>query len=234
MTNTVGTVSPTLLLVEDDPGIRQALTMALADEGHTVLEAPTGEHALELLKVAAREISVVLLDVMLPGIDGLDVCRRIRSSGDVPIILVTARSDSADVVAGLEAGADDYVTKPVVASELSARIRALLRRVRTDATARVVRIGDLAIDTAGEQVHRDGREIRLTKTEFRLLCETTGARGALVTREHLLDAVWGYGYYEDSRVLDVHMNRLRTKIEADPHRPDVIITVRGRGYRSAT
>jgi DNA-binding response OmpR family regulator len=224
----------TLLLVEDDARIRAALRLALSDEGYHVLEAGTGEQALDRLARAEQEPDVVLLDLMLPGMDGLRVCSRIRERGDLPIIMVTARTAPHDIIAGLEAGADDYVTKPVDAGELSARIRALLRRVRShdsDVPA-VLELGELSIRVSEGRVLRGSAEIALTKTEFRLLCALAVARGSVVTREQLLERVWEYGYFGDTRLLDVHIRRLRRKIEPDPGQPTYIVTVRGTGYRT--
>jgi DNA-binding response OmpR family regulator len=228
-------MTTTLLLVEDDARIRKALRLALTDEGYHVIEAGTGEQALERLAGAATGPDVVLLDLMLPGMDGLRVCSRIREQGDLPIIMVTARTASHEVIAGLEAGADDYVTKPVDAGELSARIRALLRRTRSqdaDVPA-VVELGELSIRAAEGRVLRRGEEVALTKTEFRLLYALAAAGGAVVTREQLLARVWDYGYFGDTRLLDVHIRRLRRKVEPDPGQPRHIITVRGVGYRAA-
>jgi two-component system, OmpR family, response regulator MtrA len=224
----------TLLLVEDDARIREALTMALADEGYLVRHAATGEQALAQLGDGDLDgPDVVLLDLMLPGIDGLGVCARIREQGDLPIIMVTARAEPSEVIAGLEAGADDYVTKPVDAGELAARIRALLRRVKSSDVEwpATLEAGELRIRPAEGRVSRDGAEITLTKTEFRLLCALAGARGAVVTREQLLERVWDYGYFGDTRLLDVHVRRLRRKVEHDPGNPAIIQTVRGVGYR---
>jgi DNA-binding response OmpR family regulator len=185
-----------------------------------------------LAKVAERP-DVVLLDLMLPDADGFSVCRRIRHDSDVPVIIVTARTDSHDVVAGLEAGADDYVTKPLVAKELSARIRALLRRLEplNAHDLPVFRAGDLEIRIDEGVVLRDGRPLSLTRTEFRLLVELARASGAARTREELLERVWGYGYFGDSRLVDVHVRRLRTKVERDPASPRLVVTARGLGYR---
>ena len=205
------------------------LELALRDHGYDVRSASTGEQALE--EVALRRPDVLLLDLMLPGIDGLEVCRRVRAEGDLPIIAVTARSDSADVVAGLEAGADDYVTKPVVASVLAARIRAVLRRVPPHGAHS--RIGDLELLTDRAVVLRRGQELALTKTEYRLLCQLAETPGAVKTREELLHDVWGYDYFGDTRLLDVHVRRLRVKVEDDPGNPQLVLTVRGIGYRLA-
>ncbi|HVL85326.1 MAG TPA: response regulator transcription factor [Pseudonocardia sp.] len=218
-----------VLLVEDDARIRQALAMALADAGCDVVGAASGEEALH--RLGTTEVDVVLLDLMLPGIDGLDVCRRLRAEGDLPIIIVSARTDSDEVIEGLEAGADDYVTKPVVAGELAARIRALIRR-RRPATAAVLRLGDVEVRPDEGVVCRDGEEVHLTRTEFRLLVELAAAAGRVVTREELLQRVWGYDYFADTRLLDVHIRRLRRKIERDPDDPTVVLTVRGTGYKA--
>jgi DNA-binding response OmpR family regulator len=225
-------MEPRILLVEDDERIRQALGLALADEGCEVLEAQSGEDALELL--ASATVDLVLLDLMLPGVDGLAVCRRLRSRGDLPIIIVTARSDTTDVISGLEAGADDYVTKPLVASELAARIRALLRRrrpAREGFTGSWLHVGELEIRPDEGVVCRGRDEVHLTRTEFRLLVELAAVDGRVVTREELLQRVWGYDYFGDTRLLDVHIRRLRRKIEPDPDDPTLVLTVRGVGYK---
>ena len=219
-----------ILTVEDDERIRTAVRLALEDEGWAVDEAATGEEALEAF---TRDMAdVVLIDIMLPGIDGFDVCRAIRRASDVPIVMVTARADTHDVVAGLEAGADDYLTKPFAPKELSARIRALLRRARTveSAPAKLV-FGDLEIIPSEGVVRLADKEVHLTKTEFRLLVELANNSGRVLSREVILGRVWDYDYFGDGRLVDVHIRRLRTKIEPDAANPRHVITVRGLGYK---
>jgi DNA-binding response OmpR family regulator len=223
-------VATRILAVEDDERIRTGLRMALEDEGWTVEEAENGEDALTLFRRDPAD--VVLIDIMLPGVDGFEVCRSLRRSSDVPIIMVTARADTHDVVAGLEAGADDYLTKPFAPKELSARIRALLRRARTpEPGISHLRFGDLEIVPDAGVVTLAGREVHLTKTEFRLLCELASSPGRVFSREVLLERVWGYGYFGDGRLVDVHIRRLRTKIENDAANPRHVLTVRGLGYK---
>lgn len=216
-----------VLLVEDDDDVRQALVLSLKDYAYDVAEARTGEDALHYVEL--RRPDVVLLDLMLPGMDGIEVCRRIRRDGDLPIIVVTGRSETSDIVEGLQCGADDYVTKPVVTEELSARISTVLRRVHHQRSTTIV--GDLELRPEEGSALRRGEDLHLTKTEFRLLHELVGQSGAVVTREQLLERVWGYGYFGDTRLLDVHIRRLRTKVEDDPAAPALIQTVRGTGYR---
>jgi DNA-binding response OmpR family regulator len=219
-----------ILTVEDDERIRTAVRLALEDEGWDVEEADTGEEALQAF--TRQPSDVVLIDIMLPGIDGFDVCRSIRRVSDVPIVMVTARADTHDVVAGLEAGADDYLTKPFAPKELSARIRALLRRARTiDLAPTHLRFGDLEIIPEEGIVLRDNAEVHLTKTEFRLLVELASAPGRVFSREVLLERVWGYGYFGDGRLGDVHVRRLRMKVEVDPANPRHVMTIRGLGYK---
>jgi DNA-binding response OmpR family regulator len=226
----MGPVGTRILAVEDDERIREAVKLALEDEGWTVQGAGSGEEAVDLFGQHVPD--VVLIDIMLPGIDGFELCRTLRRSSDVPIVMVTARNDTHDVVAGLEAGADDYLTKPFAPKELSARIRALLRRVRPAAPGheRLV-FGDLELIPEEGKVLRGGGEVHLTKTEFRLLCELAQNRGKVFSREELLDKVWGYDYFGDGRLVDVHIRRLRTKVEADAATPRHVVTVRGLGYR---
>jgi DNA-binding response OmpR family regulator len=222
-----------ILTVEDDERIRTAVKLALEDEGWEVEEADSGEEALNAFTREAAD--VVLIDIMLPGIDGFDVCRAIRRVSDVPIVMVTARADTHDVVAGLEAGADDYLTKPFAPKELSARIRALLRRARTsEPDAPQMVFGELEIIPDEGVVRVGGEEVHLTKTEFRLLVELAANPGRVFSREVLLERVWGYGYFGDGRLVDVHIRRLRTKIEPDAANPRYVVTVRGLGYKLQT
>ncbi|MDH3752792.1 MAG: response regulator transcription factor [Acidimicrobiia bacterium] len=223
-------VGTRILTVEDDERIRTAVKLALEDEGWQVLEADNGEDALALFK--REPADVVLIDIMLPGIDGFEVCRSLRRNNDVPIVMVTARDDTHDVVAGLEAGADDYLTKPFAPKELSARIRALLRRARTtDPGITHLTFGELEIIPEEGRVMLGDSELHLTKTEFRLLVELASSPGRVFSREVLLERVWGYDYFGDGRLVDVHVRRLRTKIEADPANPRHVVTVRGLGYK---
>ncbi len=223
-------VTTRVLTVEDDERIRTALRLALEDEGWEVDEVSSGEEALAAFDRVPAD--VVLVDIMLPGIDGFDICRAIRKSSDVPIVMITARSDTHDVVAGLEAGADDYLTKPFAPKELSARIRALLRRARSsdDGSSEIV-FNDLQILPDEGVVRVSGTEAHLTKTEFRLLVELASSPGRIFSREVLLERVWGLGYFGDGRLVDVHVRRLRTKIEPDPANPRHVVTVRGLGYK---
>ncbi|HLG66495.1 MAG TPA: response regulator transcription factor [Acidimicrobiales bacterium] len=224
-------MSNRILVVEDDERIRSSIALALEGEGHEVDEAASGEDALD--HFAAQPSDVVLIDLMLPGMDGFECTRALRRQSAVPIIIVTARTDTHDVVAGLEAGADDYVTKPFVAKELGARIRALLRRARpTQGEPNVHTFGDLELmPEQGLLRRRDGTEVHCTRTEFRLLCELAANANKVLSREQLLDRVWGYDYFGDGRLVDVHIRRLRTKVEPDPALPRHILTVRGMGYK---
>jgi DNA-binding response OmpR family regulator len=220
-----------ILMIEDDATIREQTARLLRDEGYAVEEAATAAIGLEGFERLPSDC--VLLDVNLPDRDGFEVCRRLRSRSDVPIIMVTARADSFDVVAGLEAGADDYVTKPFEPKELAARIRAMLRRVQgTGPNPAAVVLGGRVELVPDEGVVRvEGSEVHLTRTEFRLLCELAGAPGRVFSREVLLESVWGYEYVGDTKLVDVHIYRLRSKIEADPGDPKHLVTVRGLGYK---
>jgi DNA-binding response OmpR family regulator len=223
-------VTHTVLVVEDDSRIRSVIRMALEGEGYRVEDAPSGEDALRAF--AASNADLVILDVMLPDVNGFEVCRSLRQESGVPILMLSARSDTHDVVAGLEAGADDYVTKPFAAKELAARMRALLRRQGNgDSRGTVLRFGNVEIAPDAGTVARDGEDVALTKTEFRLLCELARNAGIVLSREQLLDRVWGYDYLGDGRLVDAHVRRLRTKIEADASDPHLVVTVRGLGYR---
>ena len=220
-----------VLFIEDDQRIRRSVALALESDGFAVTGVSTGEEGLFAL--AERDVDIVLLDIMLPDMDGFEVCRQIRRRSDAPVIMVTAMTDSHDVVAGLEAGADDYVTKPFVPKELAARIRALLRRANGSATRATVLAGGLEIAPQQGVATRDGVIVKLTRTEFGLLCELAAEPGRVRTREELLERVWGYDFFGDERIVDVHIRRLRTKIEVDPASPEVVMTVRGIGYRLA-
>jgi YD repeat-containing protein len=223
-------VGTRILTVEDDERIRTAVRLALEDEGWEVEETASGEEALTAFTRAPAD--VVLIDIMLPGVDGFEVCRSIRRSSAVPIIMVTARADTHDVVAGLEAGADDYLTKPFAPKELSARIRALLRRYRSSETMPATMcFNQLEVSPEEGVVRLDGIEVHLTRTEFQLLVELGSHAGKVLSREDLLERVWGYDYFGDGRLVDVHVRRLRTKIEPDPGNPRFVVTVRGMGYK---
>ena len=219
-----------ILVVEDDERIRTAVRLALEKEGWEVFEAASGEEALEIFQNQICDI--VLIDIMLPGIDGFEVCRAVRKISDLPIVMVTARDDTHDVVAGLEAGADDYLTKPFAPKELSARIRALLRRVRLPTPdLSTLEFGDLKILPDQGQIIVSGKTIHLTRTEFQLLAELASIPGRVFSREELLERVWGKDYFGDGRLVDVHVRRLRKKIEPEDAKPRYVITVRGFGYK---
>ncbi|KAA0015877.1 response regulator transcription factor [Antrihabitans cavernicola] len=227
-----------LLVVEDDDRVRSAMRLALEGEGYHVTEAPDAETALlQLHRNGAPDLMIV--DLMLGEMDGFTCIRRVRQHHDVPIIVVSARDDTHDVVAALEAGADDYVTKPFEIKEVTARLRALRRRSAstspTDAPRDVlldaVAGAALVLSQASGTVHRGNQELHLTLTEFRLLCELATESGRVLSRSVLLERVWDRGFFGDERIVDVHVRRLRTKIEIDPSEPRIVVTVRGLGYR---
>jgi two-component system response regulator MtrA len=219
-----------ILLVEDDPSIREVTEIGLRRAGFEVDAAADGAVGLERFRSSAPDL--VLLDVMLPRLDGLEVARAIRRDSTVPIVMLTARADTVDVVVGLESGADDYVRKPFEMPELVARVRAALRRQRAPAATPALRLGPLEIDLAGRVVRSDGQDVALTRTEFDLLAELAARPGQVLTRDQLLDRVWGYDYLGDSRLVDVAIGRLRAKVEGDPAHPALVLTVRGVGYKA--
>ena len=220
-----------ILLVEDDEVIREATAESLRRDGFEVRMAGTGPDGLAAFR--EREPSLAILDVMLPGFGGVELCREIRRDSQVPIVFLSARTDAIDIVLGLEAGADDYVTKPFEPAVLAARVRAALRRARPAPMpdGGVDRGGAVAIDRAGHVVTKDGEVIALTPTEYRLLAELMDNPGVALDRAALLERVWGYGWAGDSRLVDVHVQRLRAKIEDDPTNPELVLTVRGVGYK---
>lgn len=230
-------VAPRLLILEDDDSIRAALRLALQDEGYEVTDCASAEEALELLR--SRPPDLMLVDLMLGGMDGYTFIRTVRPASDAPIIVLSARNDTHDIVAALEAGADDYVTKPYEVKEITARMRALRRRgsrlsTSTSAGDRVVldrEQGPLTLDIRAGRVARGDENVHLTVTEFRLLCELASPPGRVLSRAALLETVWDRGFFGDERIVDVHVRRLRTKVEEDPGRPRLIVTVRGLGYR---
>ena len=218
-----------VLVVDDDPALAEMLGIVLRAEGLEPVFCADGDSALEVFRETRPDI--VLLDLMLPGKDGIEVCRQIRGESGVPVVMLTARGDTVDVVVGLEAGADDYVVKPFKPKELVARLRARLRR-SDEPAAELLQIADLSIDLAGHSVRRNGEMINLTPLEFDLLAALARKPWQVFSREVLLEQVWGYRHAADTRLVNVHVQRLRAKIERDPENPEVVVTVRGVGYKA--
>jgi len=218
-----------VLVVDDDASLAEMLTIVLRQEGFDSRVCARGD--LALAEFRDYKPDVLLLDLMLPGKDGIDVCKEIRAESGVPIVMLTAKTDTIDVVVGLESGADDYVVKPFKPKELVARIRARVRRFE-DPAPEVLTIGDLVIDVAGHEVARDGDPIALTPLEFDLLVCLARKPWQVFTREVLLEQVWGYRHAADTRLVNVHVQRLRSKVEHDPERPEIVVTVRGVGYKA--
>lgn len=222
---------PRILVIDDDQALAEMLDIVLRSEGFLARLCHVGDTAVEAFREYRPDL--VLLDLMLPGRDGVDVCRDIRAESGVPIVMLTAKSDTTDVVHGLEAGADDYVAKPFKTQELVARIKTRLRRhVRTESTDDLLRIGDITIRVDEHTVRRGEHEISLTPLEFDLLLALARKPRQAFTREVLLQEVWGYRHASDTRLVNVHVQRLRSKVERDPERPEIIVTVRGVGYRA--
>jgi two-component system response regulator MtrA len=221
-------MNPKILVIDDDNALREMVGIVLSAAGFTPEYCPDGDQALEKFK--QFEPDLVLLDVMLPGKDGIAVCREIRNISGTPIIMLTAKTETTDVVLGLEAGADDYIVKPFEPSVLTARIKARLRPMTS--LEETVTIGPLTLDVVGHQVLKNGSPISLTPLEFNLLLTLAQKPNQVFTREMLLEKVWGYHYKADTRLVNVHVQRLRSKIEEDPDNPKIVTTVRGIGYRA--
>ncbi|MSY84686.1 MAG: response regulator [Actinobacteria bacterium] len=219
-----------VLVVDDDASLAEMLTIVLRQEGFDSRMCLRGDQAVEAFRDYKPD--VVLLDLMLPGRDGIDVCKEIRAESGVPIVMLTAKGDTVDVVVGLESGADDYVVKPFKPKELVARIRARVRRFDATAQAETLSIGDVHIDVAGHQVTRSGRPVNLTPLEFDLLVCLARKPWQVFSREVLLEQVWGYRHAADTRLVNVHVQRLRSKVEHDPENPEIVVTVRGVGYKA--
>ena len=226
---TMSGVKGRVLVVDDDTALAEMLGIVLRTEGFEPVFCADGARALAVFRETKPDL--VLLDLMLPGRDGIDVCRSIRAESGVPIVMLTAKTDTVDVVLGLESGADDYVVKPFKPKELVARVRTRLRRT-DQASPETLTIGDLQIDVAGHAVKRGNEPISLTPLEFDLLAALARKPWQVFTREMLLEQVWGYRHAADTRLVNVHVQRLRSKIERDPERPDIVVTVRGVGYKA--
>lgn len=222
-------VKAKILVVDDDEALSEMIGIVLRNDGFEPTFCADGSQALAAFRSARPDL--VLLDLMLPGMDGIEVCRAIRAESDTPIVMLTAKSDTSDVVRGLESGADDYVPKPFKPAELVARVRARLREGEQKAPE-TLRIADLTVDVAGHQVSRDGKDIALTPLEFDLLVALARKPWQVFTREMLLEEVWGYRHQADTRLVNVHVQRLRSKVEVDPDNPAVVLTVRGVGYKA--
>ena len=218
-----------ILVIEDDQSIAEVVGILLRGEGFEVSYCADGLQAMNAFQVVAPDL--VLLDLMLPGRDGIEICKTIRQSSGVPIVMLTARSDSTDVVKGLEAGADDYIVKPMKNEELLARIRARLRSI-DPASTNTIQVGDLVIDVAGHSVKRGATSISLTVLEFKLLLTLAKRPWQVFSREALLEEVWEYQNAADTRLVNVHVQRLRAKVEVDPENPEIVVTVRGVGYKA--
>ncbi len=221
-----------VLVVDDDAALAEMLSIVLRQEGFDSFTVSRGDLALDAMRDYKPD--VVLLDLMLPGRDGIDVCKEIRAESGVPIVMLTAKGDTVDIVVGLESGADDYVVKPFKPKELVARIRARVRRKESASVeqAETIEVGDLAIDVAGHAVSRLGEPIGLTPLEFDLLLCLARKPWQVFTREMLLESVWGYRHAADTRLVNVHVQRLRSKVEHDPEHPEIVLTVRGVGYKA--
>jgi two-component system response regulator MtrA len=225
----MNTMRGRVLVVDDDTALAEMLGIVLRGEGFDPVFCGDGSRAMSVFRDTRPDL--VLLDLMLPGRDGISVCRQIRSESGVPIVMLTAKTDTLDVVHGLESGADDYVLKPFKPKELVARVRARLRRDQAEAPESLA-IGDLVIDVAGHVVRRDDQAINLTPLEFDLLVALARKPWQVFTREVLLEQVWGYRHAADTRLVNVHVQRLRSKIERDPDKPEIVVTVRGVGYKA--
>ena len=218
-----------ILVVDDDTALAEMIGIVLKSEGFEPHFCATGDGAVEAFRSVRPDL--ILLDLMLPGKDGLEVCREIREESGVPIVMLTAKSDTMDVVKGLESGADDYVPKPFKPKELVARVRARLRMSEPSAPE-ILKVGDVAIDVAGHTVEKAGKPVSLTPLEFELLVALARKPWQVFSRETLLEEVWGYRHAADTRLVNVHVQRLRSKIEKDPEKPDIVVTVRGVGYKA--